>query len=208
MRSAERQGELDEEHRRREELVQDIAYIRSQVTDLASTKGSLLVRLDTMANRETKRQASAQEMSSALQDAEAVAADRAMGMRRMQVRAEKLESELAEARAALSAGQGALSPMQPRSLPRRTLCGTSGTNCRVQLQFLQKQVAAHQRAKPVAPTPLAAMPAKVTCLPALADATPGADSRRRSPGWTFPQSVAARSPCRRWTPRTRPPSRR
>jgi chromosome segregation ATPase len=193
VRSAERQGELDEEHRRREELVQDIAYIRSQVTDLASTKGSLLVRLDTMANRETKRQASAREMSSALQDAEAVAADRAMGMRRMQVRAEKLETELAEARAALDAGQEALAQAT-------TLAAEAGSlrherdELRVQMQFLQKQVGAHQRAKPVAPAPLAAMPAKAT-PPTTPDATL-ARTQTALPGLDLPAE---------WLPESLPP---
>ncbi len=138
--SASRAIALEEEKERRAELLADIEFVRSQVSDLANTKGALLTRLDSMSKREVKRQASTTEMTSMLRDAEVVMADRQTSMRRIQARAEKLEeqcaaqqAELTELRAALEAARADQARL-PALLSERD-------ELKVQILFFQKQIA-------------------------------------------------------------------
>jgi len=144
-------AELQEERARREELLKDLAYIQSQVADLASTRGELVSRVGQMTSREEKRRKTTAEFSDVLRTAEVVAADRLTSARRQQARAGKLEETVraleteAEAlRQKLQAAQTIAAMVAPLIKERDAL--------KIDIAFFQKQIGAMQRAKVAAPT--------------------------------------------------------
>jgi chromosome segregation ATPase len=152
--SAQRLDELEEEQRRRDEMVRDLAYVQTQITDLAATKGALVSRIEKMTKRETTRQRSTVEITDLLRSAEAVAADKLTSLRRMQAHAVRLEERVVELehenaslRSAVEAGEQAQRQLAAISAERDAL--------RVQITYFQKQIGAMQRAKqsPVPPAP-------------------------------------------------------
>jgi chromosome segregation ATPase len=156
--AAARLEELKEEQRRRAELLQDIAFIRSQVADLSSSKGALMARLDSMANREAKRQVATSEMTNLLRDAEVIAADRATSARKMQGRAEKFEHDLAEAQRRLVAQEEELDGLRAAAAQAAGL-QKERDQLQIQIQFFQRQLGALQRSKAPPHPPMGTVPA-------------------------------------------------
>ncbi len=141
---------LTEERHRRDELIQDIAFIRSEVADLSTSKGSLLDRLDEMARREDKRQATTGEINNLLRDAEVVSSDRQTSLRRMQARAEKLEGVASEAQAELASVRAQLEEASKAQQVVEALISERDA-LKVQISYFQKQIGAYQRQLNAAP---------------------------------------------------------
>jgi chromosome segregation ATPase len=147
---AERQkGELEEERARRDEMVRDLAYIQTQVSDLASTKGALVSRVRAMTDRETKRQRTTADMTDVLRNAEVVAADTKASARRYEARALKLEDqvrgmtqEIVDLRGALQVAENSVL-MLGEQLAKTT---RERDSLKVDVGFFQKQIGALQRA--------------------------------------------------------------
>jgi hypothetical protein len=83
-------------------------------------------------------------MTSLLRDREAVAADRTAALRKVQVRAEKLESQLAEKEAELAGLRAELEAEQGARAQSATL-QSERDELRVQMAYFQKQIGSLQR---------------------------------------------------------------
>ena len=154
---AKRQLALEEEQGLRDEMVKDLAFIQSQVSDLSTTKGALVSRIDSMSKRETKRQKSTADSLDLLRDAEVVAADKQTTARRLQAHAGKLEEQLVELRqlnealeARLAAAETAHTELVQVTRERDGL--------KIDIAFFQKQIGAMQRNARPAPAPAVVAP--------------------------------------------------
>lgn len=142
-------AELDEERERRDEMVRDLAFIQTQVSDLASTKGSLVSRIKQMSERETRRLRTTTEMTDVLRTAEVVAADTKASARRFEARAAKLEDqvrgmtqEIVEVR-----GRAEVAENSVRMLGEQLAKATRERDAlKIDVVFFQKQIGALQRA--------------------------------------------------------------
>jgi chromosome segregation ATPase len=142
-------AELEEERARREEMLKDLAYIQSQVKDLASTKGALVARVNSMSDRESRRQRTTAEMTDVLRTAEVVAADTRAAARRHEARAQKLEDqvrgmtqEIVELRGRTDTSENGVR-MLGEQLAKMT---KERDALKVDVAFFQKQIGSLQRA--------------------------------------------------------------
>lgn len=142
-------AELDEERSRHDEMVRDLAYIQTQVADLAGSKGALVARIGAMKDRETKRQRTTAELSDVLRTTEVVAADTKASARRYEARAVKLEDqvrgmtqEIAELRGRAEVAETSVL-MLGEQLSRTT---QERDALKIDVAFFQKQIGAMQRA--------------------------------------------------------------
>jgi DNA repair exonuclease SbcCD ATPase subunit len=129
------------------------------VTDLSSTKGALVSRIDSMSKREQKRQKSTAEISNLLRDAEVVAADKQVTARKLQAHAGRLEEQLVEVNArneSLEQRLAAAEAAQAELTPQLAQITAERDKLKIDIQFFQKQIGAMQRnaAKPSAPAPV------------------------------------------------------
>jgi myosin protein heavy chain len=144
--SEQRGAELEEERRQRDELVRDLAYIQSQVADLATTKGALVSRVTQMTKRETQRQKSTAEFSDLLRTAEVVAADVKTTARRHEGRALQLEAQLKGLEEVIAGLQAQLATAAQTSQQLQEVTAERDA-LKIDVTFFQKQIGALQRAK-------------------------------------------------------------
>lgn len=150
-KTVERQSaDLDEERNRRDEMVRDLAFIQTQVSDLASSKGALVDRIRKMSDREQRRQRTTSEMTDVLRTAEVVAADTKASARRFEAKAAKLEDqvrgmtqEIVDLR-----GRAEVAENSVRMLGEQLAKTTRERDAlKVDVAFFQKQIGALQREK-------------------------------------------------------------
>lgn len=142
-------ADLDEERARRDEMVRDLAFIQTQVSDLSSTKGALVARITQMSDREKRRLRTTSEMTDVLRTAEVVAADTKASARRFEAKATKLEDqvrgmsqEILELRGRAEVSENSVL-MLGEQLTRVT---KERDALKVDVGFFQKQIGALQRA--------------------------------------------------------------
>jgi chromosome segregation ATPase len=161
--SSSRLAGIEEEQKHQQELLQDIAFIRSQVADLSTSKGALLARLETMAKREEQRKSAASAMALRLRDAEVLAADRTTAMRKLEARIQSLEAERKQ-------NQGLRGELEEaRRLEERVAELVSERDgLKTDIMYFQRQIAAlkrdHSSGTPEAPSRSEPPPEEITAI--------------------------------------------